>query len=393
MWIGRTLEPIVATGGAGLGLFPVWLLLGPRQVGKKSLLKRFPGRSYISLDDLDTRRRANEDPELFVQSLTLPFLIDEIQYAPRLLSPIKRIADSGVPAGSVWLTGSQNFSVMKGVQESLAGRVAILNLLGLSDEEKRLLQPLTPADYFATLHRSSFPKICSSKDENYELYLSSYQQTYLERDVQELIGIQRKREFEIFLKMCALRTGQLLNISDLARDSGISPNTAKSWLSVLEGSFVIKLVYPFYSNRIKRLVKLPKLYFLDAGLAAFIGGWREPEAARLGPLGGALLETHIFGEIIRYFRHRIQESEISFFRTRDGEEIDFLVECQGRIYPIEVKMGQPSANDLASVKKYESSNWGKGTVLALSQLGRNRAPLSSDWDIASPLELPQIFSD
>lgn len=396
MWIERTFEPYFEKVDS-LGPFSVWLLLGPRQVGKSSLLRRFSGRSYVSLDDLDTRRLANQDPQLFMRSVSLPCLIDEIQYAPELLSPIKSISDSGIPHGSIWLTGSQNFEVMRGVRESLAGRVVILNLLGLSDEEKKLSTrsqlELSPSEYFRSLHGTTFPKLfVEGNSSSRELYLSSYQQTYLERDVQELIGIQKRREFEIFLKMCALRTAQMVNLSELARDSGISPGTAKEWLSVLEDSFILKLIYPYFNNRTKRMVKQPKLYFLDAGLAAHIGGWRDSESARLGPVGGALLETHIFGEILRYYKHRAKDCEINFLRTRDKEEIDFLVDDGRKIIPIEVKLGQPSNRDLLDLTKFSDQRWKFGSIVALSQLGKPATPITNNWTLRSPLELTEILS-
>jgi len=191
---------------------------------------------------------------------------------------------------------------------------------------------------------TSFPKLQGvSGTDAVDLYLSSYLQTYIERDVRELLGIQKRREFEIFVRMCALRTGQVLNTVEIARDSGISPNTAKEWISLLEDSFLIRLVHPHHSNRTLRMIKSPKLYFLDAGLAAWLAGWRDPETLRLSPMAGAIYETQVFGELLRHDRHRAREVDITYWRTRDGEEIDFLVESAGRICPIDLKMGTPDA--------------------------------------------------
>jgi predicted AAA+ superfamily ATPase len=370
-----------------LRLFPVWLLLGPRQVGKSSLLKRCAGtRRFVDLDNLDVRARANQDPELFMRGLEPPLLIDEIQYAPQLLSPIKRMADRDPGPGAVWLTGSQNFSVMEGVKETLAGRVAIVNLFGLSDEEKGI-RPGSPAAYFSGILQTTFPKLSGmTAPDARELYLSSYVQTYIERDVRELLRIEKRREFEIFLKMCALRTAQVVNYDDLARNAGISPVTAKNWLSLLEDSFLIKLVPPYCSNRSKRLIKSPKLYFLDMGLCAHLAGWRDSEALRLGPWGGAAFETHVFGEILRRLRHRLQEAEIHFWRTRDGQEIDFLVDVSGRSFPIEVKMGRPKPSDLAPLAVISDPNWEQGQVVSLSG---ETAPelLTEQWRIVSPAGL------
>ncbi|MBI5594774.1 MAG: ATP-binding protein [Elusimicrobia bacterium] len=387
-WTPRTLEPLLKRPGRALDLFPVWLLLGPRQVGKSSLLNRCAtaGRRAIDLDDLDVRARANQDPELFMRGVTPPFLIDEIQYAPQLLSPIKRIADRAAAPGAVWLTGSQNFAVMEGVTETLAGRAAIINLFGLSDEEKGRGGE-DPAGYFRRLAESSFPKLRGVEDAAArELYLSSYVQTYIERDVRELLRIEKRREFEIFLKMCALRTAQIVNYDALAKDAGVSPATAKDWLGLLEDSFLIRLVEPFHTNRNKRLIKSPKLHFIDAGLAAHLAGWRTPESLRLGPMGGAAFESHVFGQILRRFRHRLREVEFSFWRTRDGQEIDLLVEASGRCFPVEIKMGRPQARSLPSLKSIAHPNWARGQVVSLSG-GREPVAVAEDWDLVSPAGL------
>jgi predicted AAA+ superfamily ATPase len=391
MWIERTYERLLTQPDPALALFPVWLLLGPRQVGKSSLLQHcaHPERQLVNLDDLAMRARAVQDPELFAADLRLPLLLDEIQYAPALLSVVKRLADRHPPPGSIWLTGSQSFEVMQGVRETLAGRVAILNLFGLSDEEKQLLAK-TPASYFTALWQTTFPKLkLISNPSAIDLYLSSYLQTYIERDVRELLGIQKRREFEIFVRMCALRTGQVVNYDDLARDARISPVTAKEWLGLLEDSFLLRLVHPYHSNRTKRLIKSPKLYFLDAGLAAWLAGWRDAEMLRLGPLGGAIFETHIYGQLFRYFRHRAREVEITFWRTRDGQEIDFLVEAGGRIWPLEVKMGTPDRRSLVQLSRIADPTWQVGRVFSLTSLDPT-APaitLAEDWISASPQNL------
>ncbi|MFM7816591.1 MAG: ATP-binding protein, partial [Verrucomicrobiota bacterium] len=377
MWFRRTYEPILRRPTEALRLFPVWLFLGPRQVGKSSLLRRCaePDRQIVNLDDLVTRGRAHRDPALFAADLRLPLLVAEIQYAPALLSAIKRLADRPTtPPGAIWLTGSQSFEVMQGVRESLAGRVAVLNLFGLSDEEKGP-PPSTPKDAFDRIWSTSFPKLQGvSGTDAVDLYLSSNLQTYIERDVRELLGIQKRREFEIFVRMCALRTGHVLNLVEIARDAGISPNTAKEWISLLEDSFLIRLVHPHHTNRTLRMIKSPKLYFLDAGLAAWLAGWRDPETLRLGPMAGAIYETQVFGELIRHYRHRAREVDITYWRTRDGEEIDFLVEAAGRICPIEVKMGTPDARGLPRLERMSDSRWDVGRVVSLLHLAPDSLP-------------------
>ena len=372
-----------------LRLFPVWLLLGPRQVGKSSLLHRCAdGHAYVSLDDLDTRERANRDPVLFVKDLTPPFVIDEIQYAPRLLSPIKQMVDAGgLEPGAIRLTGSQSYQVMEGVTETLAGRVAILNLLGLSDEEKALSPILPPDDYFRRILETGFPKLCGIEDRAArDLYLSSYVQTYIERDIRELLRIEKRREFETFVKLCALRTGQIVNYDDLARDSSVSAGTAKSWLSLLEDGFLIRLLPPYFTNRTRRMIKSPKLYFLDAGLAAWLGGWRTAEAARLGPMGGALFETHVLAEVIKRFRHRAREVDIRFWRTRDGQEIDFLIESDGRTWPVEVKIGSPRYDRLPSLRRIAEPGWQTGQVASLAAPA-DPVRLADDWTLCPPRAL------
>ena len=385
-WVSRTLEPVLDSPAEQLRLFPVWLLLGPRQVGKSSLLHRCSkGHDFVNLDDLDVRARANRDPILFMRDLRPPFVIDEIQYAPELLSPIKRMVDEGSLApGAIRLTGSQNFRVMRGVTETLAGRVAILNLLGLTGEEKKAVDPLAPGEYFAKLLETGFPRLIGVPEgATRDLYLSSYVQTYIERDVRELLRIGKRREFETFVRLAALRTGQVVNLQDLARDAGVSPATVREWLSLLEDSFLIRLVSPYFTNRTRRMTKSPKLYFLDAGLAAWLGGWRTGDQARLGPMGGALFETHVFSEILRRFRHRAEEVAIHFWRTRDGQEVDFLVEHAGKIWPVEVKLGFPQPRRLARLERIAAPNWQAGQLVSLAA-PEEPARFRGDWTLCTP---------
>ena len=388
-WIHRTLQPVLDTPAEQLRLFPVWLLLGPRQVGKSSLLHRCSGsHAYANLDDLDVRERANRDPVLFMRDLRPPFVIDEIQYAPKLLSPIKRMVDEGgLAPGAIRLTGSQNFRVMEGVTETLAGRVAILNLLGLSDEEKRLPHLLSPGDYFGRMLETGFPRLCGTGDgATRDLHLASYVQTYIERDVRELLRIGKRREFETFVRLAALRTGQVVNYHDLGRDAGVSPTTVREWLSLLEDSFLIRLLFPYFTNRTRRMTKNPKLYFLDAGLAAWLGGWRSTEQARLGPMAGALFETQVFSEVLRRFRHRAHEVDIHFWRTRDGQEIDFLIEHAGSVWPVEVKLGSPRHDRLPPLDRISDPNWQPGQVVSLTA-PEQPVRIRERWTLCSPAAL------
>lgn len=388
-WIRRTLEPVLATPAEQLRLFPIWLLLGPRQVGKSSLLQRCSkDHAFVNLDDLEVRARANRDPVLFMRDLEPPLVIDEIQYAPELLSPIKRIVDDNdLEPGAIRLTGSQNFRVMHGVTETLAGRVGILNLFGLSDEEKGLASALSRSHYFARMLETGFPRVAGiGGGATRDLYLSSYVQTYIERDVRELLRIGKRREFEIFVRLAALRTAQVVNLQDLARDAGVSPATAREWLSLLEDSFLIRLVHPWFRNRTRRMTKAPKLYFLDAGLAAWLGGWRTVEQAALGPLGGALFETQVLAEIHRHFRHRARDVGIHFWRTRDGQEIDFLVEHAGNVWPVEAKLGSPRHERLAPLRRIAEPNWQPGQVVSLAA-PKEPVPIRDDWTWCRPAAL------
>lgn len=393
-WIYRTIEDRLCRQPPQ-GVLPVWLLLGPRQVGKSSVLLHCgaAGRLYINLDDVATRMRAQADPVLFARELTVPLIIDEIQYAPQLLSAVKMLADRCTEPGTIWLTGSQSFEVMRGVEESLAGRVAILNLFGLSDEEKQI-SDWSPAPYFRSMVETGFPRLhgITNDDERAE-YLSSYTQTYIERDVRELLGISKRREFELFVRACALRTGQIVNHESLAQDVGVSPKTIKEWLLVLQDSFLISMVTPYFSNRTKRLTKSPKLYFLDMGLAAYLSGWRNSEMLRLGPMAGAAFETHMFGAVVRFFRHRSKDVQIHFWRTRDGQEIDLLIETAKGVHPIEIKLGLPKPQALPGLSGIRESNWGEGTVFSLAHNGFDAPYAAPDWRLRAVHSLADTLAE
>ena len=384
-WIERTFEPVLTAPAEHLRLFPVWLLLGPRQVGKSSLLaKCAQGHAYVSLDDLAERERANRDPVLFMRDLSPPFVIDEIQYAPMLLSPIKQMVDTQELApGAIRLTGSQNFQVMEGVTETLAGRVAVLNLLGLSDDEKQLAVAPSPHDYFQAMLETGFPMLHGvAEGPSRDLYLSSYLQTYIERDIRELMRIEKRREFETFVRLCALRTGQVVNFQDLARDAAVSPTTVRDWLSLLEDCLLVRLVTPYHTNRTRRMTKNPKLYFLDAGLSAWLGGWRGVSETRLGPMSGALFETHVLAEILKRFSHRALQAQVHFWRTRDGQEVDFLVETGGEVFPVEVKLGAPRHERLAPLDKIADANWRRGQIVTLA--AETAVPFDEQWTMCPP---------
>lgn len=391
--------------------FPVLLLTGPRQVGKTTLLESMSGknRSYVSLDDLEQRNLALTDPVLFLQTHTPPVMIDEVQYAPGLFPYIKMHVDRHKRPGDFWLTGSQKFHLMKGIRETMAGRVAIIDLLGLSYSEmtgkanksapflpsseltgrsvNNPRNPLTAADLYKIIFNGSFPGLFINNYKNRELFYSSYIKTYIERDVKDSYQISNDLAFYNFLRAAAARTGQILNYADMARDVNIDAKTAKSWLSILERSGLVKLLEPYYNNITKRIIKTPKLYFLDTGLCSYLTGWDSPKTLEAGALSGAILETFAFSEIIKSYWHNGKEANIFFYRDNDQKEIDFIIEANGRLYPIEVKKTATPA--MADIKNYDvlkllKKDIGHGIVLCLRQ---EPIPLSRDvtampvWEI------------
>ncbi len=339
--------------------FPSLLVTGPRQVGKTTLLRHLAGvsRRYVSLDDPGLRELAVSDPGLLLERFPPPILIDEIQYAPQLLPIIKLRIDAHREPGAFWLTGSQQFQLMKGVSESLAGRLAVLRLLGFSQRERREqrwdVEPFLPDpavverrgrvemegtnDVYESIWTGGFPVLVTGEAIDHDVFLSSYLQTYLQRDVRDLANVGSLEAFTRFVRACAARTAQLLNLSDLARDVDVSVPTAKSWLSVLVASQQVFLLQPYHASVTKRLVKTPKLYFLDTGLCAHLTGWTSAATLMSGAMRGAIFETYVVGEILKSWWHRALEPPLYFYRDRDGREIDLLFDYDGNLWPVEVK--------------------------------------------------------
>ncbi len=359
--------------------FPVVLVTGARQVGKTTLLRSLcePHRRYISLDDPLALALAKEDPALFLERNPPPLLIDEVQYAPELLTHIKiRVDAQGGALGKAayWLTGSQPFHLMRGVAESLAGRVAVITMLGLSRQEMigqgaALIPPFVPTasvlqarqvlhqsapwthdQLFAHIWRGSFPALARNARLNRDVFYSSYLQTYIQRDVRALAQVGSEVVFTRFVRAAAARTAQLLNIADLARDTDIHPATAKQWLSILQASGIVHLLQPWHSNTTKRLVKTPKLYFLDTGLCSYLTQWSSPQTLEAGAMSGAIFETWVITEILKSYWHTGRTPVCSFLRTKDQYEVDLLIEQDGMIYLIECKKSaSPSRHNLQGI--------------------------------------------
>ena len=351
-------------------MFPVVMVTGPRQVGKSTLLEacakeESTPRRYVTLDDYNARDLAVNDPALFLQQYQAPVIIDEIQYAPELLSGIKVDADRHKQPGRYWLTGSQKFALMKGVTESLVGRVGLLDMLGLSQAEltgrAQTSLPFVPrapavaSNYIEppasiALDRSSmldavydriwlgaFPRLNQLGPKSRDTFYRSYVQTYIERDVQDVLQVTDHISFNRFLSMVAANTGQLLNQAGLARDVGVDNKTIKSWLSILETSGLIYLLQPFFSNLNKRIVKAPKLYFLDTGLAAYLTRWPDSSSLQAGMMSGAILETWVVTEIIKSYWHNAKEAPLFYYRDSDMREVDLLIESGDTLFPVEIK--------------------------------------------------------
>lgn len=388
MYIPRNAEHAV---GQLSKMFGAVLVAGPRQVGKTTMLKKIgKDMNYATMDDMVMLLSAREESGTFFKDNPPPVFVDEIQKAPELFPQIKMILDRDRKKGQFFLCGSQQFQMMKNVSESLAGRIGLITLLGFSLREMFRVDcemPFLPIEeYFAErkenlpfipydkvweiIHRGSIPELCENPDYDWRMFYGAYVRTYIERDVRELAEIGDDVKFTKFMTAAAAATGQLLNLASLARDVGVSQPTADRWMSILVASNLVYLLRPYSTNITKRAVKTPKLYFLDTGLAAYLTKWNTPEVLKNGAMAGAFFESFVVSEILKsYYNSGILDPPLYFYRDKDRNEIDLLIEDGGTLYPIEVKKhADPRESDLdafAILDKIPGVCRGPGGVVCL----------------------------
>ena len=338
--------------------FPVLVLTGPRQVGKTTLLRHMAekGRKYVGLDNPTDRALAKSDPELFLQRFSPPVIIDEVQYAPELFDYIKIHADTHKVCGDYWLTGSQTFHLMKNVTESLAGRAGIVRMLGLSNSEidatgfgpftvdpqmligrlgaaKRLALP----EVFERIFKGSFPRLYENPNVNRRLFYESYLETYISRDVKGLTQVADELSFLSFINIVAARTATGVNYETLAGETGISAPTAKQWLSILVSGGLVALIPPYANNALKRIIKAPRMYFLDTGLCAYLTRMNSPEFLESSAMDGAFFETWVVSEIYKSYINNGERPPLYFYRDQNKKEIDLIIHQNNTVNPIEIK--------------------------------------------------------
>ncbi|MCL1919067.1 MAG: ATP-binding protein [Peptococcaceae bacterium] len=388
MYITRHMEKTLAKTEK---MFGAVIVTGSRQVGKTTLLRNATqGTPYVTLDDPILLQSALTEAGTFFKNTPPPVFIDEIQYAPNLFPYMKMIIDTDKKKGQFYLSGSQQFVMMKNVTESLAGRIGILNLPGLSLRETSGIpfnEPFIPTesylrrrlesskeipykDIWAAIHRGAMPEIYVDKTQDWGTFYGSYVRTYIERDVRELTQVGDEIKFLQFLTVMASRTGQLLNLAAAARDVGISQPTAERWLSVLVASNLVYLLQPWFTNITKRALKTPKLYFLDTGLAAYLTKWSTVDVLINGAMAGAFFETFIIAEIIKsYYNAGILDAPLYFYRDKDQHEIDLLIWQDGALHPIKIKKNaDPHKTDIAAFKHLDNLSGierGDGCVICL----------------------------
>jgi len=372
-------------------MFGAILVAGPRQVGKTTMLKEITQNiNYVTLDDMIMLASAQEESGTFFKDNPPPVFVDEIQKAPGLFSHIKMIIDQNHEKGQFFMCGSQQFQMMKGVSESLSGRIGLVTLLGFSlrercginnntpflptdeyfDERKKDLADISYDEVWSIIHRGSMPELSENTDFDWQMFYGAYVRTYIERDVRELSEVGDIVKFTRFMTAAAAATGQLVNLSSLARDVGISQPTAERWLSILVASNIVYLLKPYSNNITKRAIKTPKLYFLDTGLAAYLTKWNSPDVLKSGAMAGAFFESFVISEIIKsYYNKGIIEPPIYFYRDKDMNEIDLVIEENGTLYPLEMKKhADPQKKDMYAfdlIDKIPGVKRGSGGIICM----------------------------
>lgn len=373
--------------------FKVVLITGPRQVGKSTMLKELYGDEYdyVTLDDINELEVAKADPKLFFLNHPGKLIIDEVQYSPELFPEIKRIVDSNDGYGRFILTGSQTYSLMQNVSESLAGRIGIMELKPLSTREILGQDKHTPfkpdlslvgqttkgttyQDIWDIIHRGSLPELYRNPDLDWEMFYTAYTSTFIQRDVRQLTAIQDLNAFSRFISVLAARTSQELNYASIAQEVGIDQKTVKAWIGVLEASGIVYIIHTFSNNHLKRVTKTPVLYFFDTGLVAYLGRWTTADTLRNGAFAGAILENYCVSEIIKsYSNTGVTNYPLFFYRDKDKKEIDLIIEESGVLYPIEIK--QSASPNISMVKNMSVLDKAQGYTVELktilAQVDRN----------------------
>ena len=378
------------------------LITGPRQVGKTTVLRQLmdEDRAYVTLDDLEERSLAKRDPAMFLQLHTTPIMIDEVQYAPELFSYLKIEIDKGAKPGTYWLTGSQAFKLMTLAQESLAGRVAILHMPSLSQHElygsgkcvpftldldalkqrEKTNAPADVAQIYQRIWKGSMPGLASGKFSDRDVFYSSYLQSYIDRDVKDQVQLADPLQFRDFVRAAACRAGQMLNVHDIAQDVGVSDDTAKRWLQVLEKSDIIFYLRPYSNNLLKRTVKTPKLYFFDTGLVAYLTRYSTPEILACGAMNGAILENFVVAELLKSYHNNAKECLLWYYRDSNSNEIDMVMESDGMLHPLEIKRSvNPGSELIAAFKLLDKASLPRGTGAVLCMRPRLSAINSENY--------------
>ena len=388
-YISRDIEGIIKKAAES---YSAILVTGPRQIGKTTTLQHIAdkNRKYITLDDLEARRTAQADPELFLSLYPAPVLIDEVQYAPQLFSYIKIAIDKGAEPSSFWMIGSQTFRLMELAQESLAGRIAIFQMSSLSQHEIYGRGQNTPFEIsieklrarahvgaqtdargiYERIWRGSMPGSISGRYPNRDTFYSGYLQTYIQRDIGDMVDRIDILMFADFVRAAACRAGQMLNVHSIAMDIGVTNDTANRWLQLMEKSGVIFFLRPYSDNLLKRTIKTPKMYFFDTGLVSYLTKYSSPDILMNGAINGAILENYVVAETMKSYANAGKECLMHYYRDKDSKEIDMIIESDGELHPFEIKKSVSSGTELASTfKVLDSGNMprGMGAVLCMKE--------------------------